>query len=103
MPWRTESDCKILSPTTSEKDLTYKYELYLDYGVWDYWVVSPSEKTLLIYTLDGSRKYQPSRLYIRGDVVTSSVLEGFSMDLSEVFEPYDWVAHDEAEKYYHLI
>lgn len=53
--------------------------------------------------LDGSRKYQPSRLYVRGDVVTSSVLEGFSMDLSEVFEPYDWVAHDEAEKYYHLI
>ncbi len=94
---------EILSPSTSEKDLTYKYELYRDHGVWEYWVVSPSEKTLLIYTLDESREYQPSRLYVRGDVVTSSILEGFSLDLSEVFEPYDWVAHDEAEKYYHRI
>lgn len=94
---------EILSPSTSEKDLTDKYDLYESYGVREYWVVSPTEKTLLIYTLDASCHYQPSRLFVRGDVVKSSVLEGFSLDLSEVFDPFDWAAHDAEEKYYNRV
>lgn len=83
--------------------MTFKYDLYESRGVREYWVVNPTEKTLLIYTLDASDNYQPSRLYVRGDVVTSSVLEGFSLDLSEVFEPFDWAAHDELEKQYNRV
>ena len=94
---------EILSPSTSEKDLTDKYDLYESQGVGEYWVVSPTEKTLLIYTLDSSGHYQPSRLFVRGDVVKSSVLEGFSLDLSEVFDPFDWAAHDAEEKYYNRV
>jgi len=94
---------EILSPSTSEKDLTYKYDLYRDHGVREYWVVSPTEKTLMIYTLDESGEYLPSRLYVRGDEVTSSVLEGFSLDLSEVFEPFNWEVHDELEKQYNRV
>lgn len=94
---------EILSPSTSEKDLTYKYDLYQSHGVHEYWVVGPTDKTLLIYTLDASGKYQPSRLYVRGNVVTSTVLEGFSLDLSDVFEPFDWAVHDELEKQYNRV
>lgn len=94
---------EILSPSTSEKDLTWKYDLYEESGVKEYWVVSPTEKNMMIYTLDGADKYQPSRLFTRGDIIRSSVLEGFSLDLSDVFEPFDWEAHDEAEKYYHRV
>ena len=94
---------EILSPATSEKDLTDKYDLYESHGVREYWVVSPTEKTLLIYTLDASGQYQPSRLFTRGSVVRSSVLEGFSLDLSEVFDPFDWAAHDAEEKQYNRL
>lgn len=94
---------EILSPSTSEKDLTFKYELYRDHNVGEYWVASPTEKTLLIYTLNASGDYQPSRLYVRGDVVTSSILQGFSLDLSDVFETFDWEAHDELEKQYNRV
>lgn len=80
---------EILSPSTSDKDLTYKYDLYKRNGVSEYWVVHPEEKTLLVHTLtDG--KYVPGKLLVRGEVVRSSVLEGFVLDLSEVFEPFDW-------------
>lgn len=89
---------EILSPSTSEKDLKDKYDLYESHGVREYWVVGPTEKTPLIYTLDASGHYQPSRLFTRGSVVRSSVLEGFSLDLSEVFDPFDWAAHDAEEK-----
>lgn len=94
---------EILSPSTSEKDLTLKYDLYEEHGVGEYWVVSPTEKTLLIYTLDHEGKYEPSRLFTRGDVISSSVLKGFSLDLSDVFEPFDWEAHEAIEKTYNRI
>lgn len=94
---------EILSPSTTEKDLTYKYDLYQSHGVHEYWVVSPTEKTLLIYTLGESGKYQPSRLYVRSDVVTSTVLEGFSLDLSDIFEAFNWEVHDELEKQYNRV
>jgi Uma2 family endonuclease len=79
---------EILSPSNSEKELKYKYEVYEEAGVKEYWVVFPDEKTLLIYTLtDG--KFVPSRLMVKSDVVTSAILPGFMLDLSEIFPAYD--------------
>ena len=39
---------EILSPSNSEKELKNKYEVYEESGVREYWVVFPSEKTMLI-------------------------------------------------------
>ena len=75
---------EILSPGNNAKDLKNKYEVYEQSGVREYWVVSPQDKTFLVYTLrDGS--YVPSRTMAPGDVVTSSVLPGFSMELTALF------------------
>ena len=79
---------EILSPANSEKELKYKYEVYEESGMKEYWVVFPQEKTLLIYTLtDGI--FVPSRLMVKGDLVSSTLLPGFSLDLSEIFPAYD--------------
>jgi Uma2 family endonuclease len=53
-------------------------------GVKEYWVVFPVERTMLIYTLVEG-KFVSSRPMVDGDVITSSVLPGFSMDLKEMF------------------
>ena len=89
---------EILSPSSSKRDLTYQYELYQKHGVKEYWVAHPEEKTMLIYTLDDKQQYQPSRLYTRGDIISSKVLMGLTLDLDEVFDPFDWdkVAEREA-------
>ena len=94
---------EILSPSSSKRDLTYKYELYQEHGVQDYWVAHPEEKTLLIYSLDDNQKYQPSRLYTRGDVVSSNILNGFELNLDDVFDPFDWTKVDEEEAKYNRI
>ncbi|MFT7364302.1 MAG: Uma2 family endonuclease [Algoriphagus sp.] len=74
---------EIISPGNSRVELQNKYELYEEYGVREYWVVHPTDCTVLIYTLiDG--KYQPSRLFTSGDQIKSVVLPGFSLDLEEV-------------------
>lgn len=41
---------EILSPPTSSKDLTEKFDVYEEAGVKEYWVVHPQEQTLLVYT-----------------------------------------------------
>lgn len=75
---------EILSPGNNKKELLYKYQVYQEFGVKEYWVVSQSDQTILIYTLiDGS--YQPSKIYTLTEVVTSSVLQGFSLNLDDVF------------------
>lgn len=75
---------EILSPGNSRVELQNKFELYQEYGVREYWVIHPCECTLLIYTLVEG-KFQPSRLFTAGDKVRSIVIEGFELDLEEVF------------------
>ena len=77
---------EILSPGNNKKELRNKYEVYQEAGVKEYWVIHPSEHTFLKYKLDQDGYFQPSRLLIGGDKITTSILPGFSLDLDEVFE-----------------
>jgi Uma2 family endonuclease len=76
---------EILSPGNSRVEVQNKYELYQEYGVREYWVVHPTDCTVLIYTLI-NEKFQPSRLFTSGDRVQSIVLSGFELDLEAVFQ-----------------
>jgi Uma2 family endonuclease len=76
---------EILSQGNSKTELQHKFKLYESHGVREYWIIHPEHQDLLIYTLvDG--KYIPSRLLTSGDVVESTVLEGFALDLEEFFK-----------------
>ncbi len=77
---------EILSPSNNKKELKNKYEVYEESGVKEYWIVSPQDKTFFRYLLDADGKYQPTHLLTSGDLVTTPVLPGFSLDLEEVFE-----------------
>ena len=74
---------EIISPGNSRVELQNKYELYEEFRVREYWVVHPTDCTLLIYTLVEG-KFQPSRLFTSGDRIRSSVMPGFTLDLEEI-------------------
>ncbi len=76
---------EILSPSTASKDLNEKYQLYEEHGVKEYWVVYPGEAVLEIYELQGTQ-YVSKGKFVKEDEVTSNVLMGLKLDLSEVFE-----------------
>lgn len=76
---------EILSPGNNKKELQNKYEVYEESGVKEYWVIHPNECTLVIYTLVEG-KYSTSRILTMGDIVKSKAIEGFELDLTEVFE-----------------
>jgi Uma2 family endonuclease len=77
---------EILSPGNNKKELRNKFEVYQEAGVKEYWIIHPGEHTFLKYTLDSNGFFQPSKLLIGGDEVTSGILPGFAMDLKEIFE-----------------
>lgn len=77
---------EILSPGNNKMELLHKYGVYEEFGVKEYWVVSPGDKTLLKYTLDIEGRYQPSKLFTLSEKVYSEVLTGFELDLDAVFE-----------------
>ena len=79
---------EILSPSNNVTELKNKYEIYLEAAIKEYWVVSPQDKTFFVYTLQNGQ-YQPSRLMVAGDIFSSSVLEGFSLDLKDLFDNMD--------------
>ena len=76
---------EILSPGNNSKELKNKYEVYEESGVREYWVVSPQDQTFTVYKLVNGT-FQTSRTMVEGDVVRSTVLEGFSIDLSDLFK-----------------
>jgi len=76
---------EILSPSNNVVELKNKYELYEESGVREYWVITPGGAHFMVYTLEDG-KYKASRLMVAGDVFHSTVLEGFSLDVKELFD-----------------
>ena len=75
---------EILSPSTSRRDWNEKRELYAEHGVKEYIVMDPSNKIVWRLTLkDGALEIEET--YYEGDTLTSSVLEGFSVAVNDIF------------------
>jgi len=77
---------EVLSPRTSAKDLSIKFEVYEEAGVREYWVIHPSEQTIMIYILNENGKYEGKlKPFIRTDRVSPITLPELVIDLEEVF------------------
>ena len=78
---------EILSPATSKKDLTEKFDLYQNAGVQEYWVVHPTDGTVIPYHLDDNGKYVSLRTtpFAKGEKIPSGIFSDFVVDLEEVF------------------
>lgn len=79
---------EVLSPGNNAKELKNKYDVYEESGVKEYWLVSPQDQWVRTYTLtDG--KFVESPFLLAGDVVTSDILPGFSLEIAELFKGID--------------
>lgn len=77
---------EILSPGNSRTEMKDKYELYQEAGVLEYWVVSPIEKTIQIWTLDEQGLYISRQPKVEGDIVTTPIVSNLEVNVTEVFE-----------------
>ena len=75
---------EIRSPSTANRDWTVKRQLYSQHGVREYWIIDPEAKTITAMVLDGDN-LEVSNVFGEDGILASTVLEGFSAPVSEVF------------------
>jgi len=76
---------EILSPSSSTRDWRNKRELYASHGVREYWIVDPTNRIVSILLLqDGVLEIDQT--HTEDDTATSTVMEGFSVDLDSIFQ-----------------
>jgi Uma2 family endonuclease len=76
---------EIVSPDDPERDTVVKRADYAEGRVPEYWIVNPIDETLTVLRLQG-RQYVEHGVFRRGDKATSVILQGFAVDVNEVFE-----------------
>jgi Uma2 family endonuclease len=76
---------EILSPSTEERDRGTKLQLYCRYGVREYWLIDPEERTVEVLALS-PEGYQVLGQYSEDAVVSSQVLAGFQFLAEEIFD-----------------
>ena len=75
---------EILSPSTAERDKTFKYALYAEYGVGEYWIVDTDAKTITVLLLS-ERGFVVEGIYGEGETLESPTLQGFALDIAGIF------------------
>ncbi len=75
---------EIISPSSTGRDWVVKRDLYARHGVKEYWLIDPINRTLWVMLLkDGYLELAGE--YGEGDVVTALTIEGFKINLSDIF------------------
>lgn len=76
---------EVLSPSTTSRDYIEKMDLYMRFGVKEYWIISPRSKTVEIFTLEQNGTYSEPKIYAKDDIVKSQMFQDFSVSLQELF------------------
>jgi len=75
---------EILSESNMRHDKIRKFNVYLNAGVREYWIIDPHSRAVEVYLLENG-KYHVAH-YDDTSKIPVSVLDGFEVDMAEVFE-----------------
>ncbi|WP_353721989.1 Uma2 family endonuclease [Dyadobacter sp. 676] len=76
---------EVLSPGSSPREISQKFNVYEESGVREYWVVYPEYEHVNIFLLDESGKFVGQHPKVNGELLCSAVFPDLTIDLSEVF------------------
>jgi Uma2 family endonuclease len=76
---------EILSPGNKHIELTDKFEIYQEASIKEYWIVYPDYEYVIIYSLSKG-SYVGSKPYTLADIMTSKVLKGIEIKVSDIFK-----------------
>jgi Uma2 family endonuclease len=77
---------EVVSPSTVQKDLKEKMALYERVGVKEYWIIHPSDKTVMIFKLSQLGQYGRPEILTKEDNLKTDLFEDLSIDLIMVFK-----------------
>ena len=74
---------EILSPSTANRDLEDKHELYGRHGVLEYWIIDPVAETVAVHRQQDGKLELTGR-FGRGEGLATAVLEGLALELDDI-------------------
>ena len=77
---------EILSSGNTRTEIKYKFDLYEENGVLEYWVVYPEYKQIYVYLLNENEEYGKPVIYEADENIHSVVLKGLSIPMEEIFK-----------------
>ncbi len=75
---------EVLSPVTAYYDLRHKKNIYEQYGVKEYWIVDPIEKSIEVYENSGKEFKPVDKIREKGSI-NSRVLKDFAISVEKIF------------------
>lgn len=77
---------EVLSPGNNKKELRFKYDLYRESGVGEYWLVYPYEQIVQQFVLDrDTKEYRLHALHAGDEIARPCLFPDLTIDLTEVF------------------
>lgn len=76
---------EVVSPDAPDRDWVEKRVDYAEGDIPEYWIADPRDETITVLALEGD-SYVEHGVFRRGDTATSPLLEGFTADVSAVFD-----------------
>ena len=76
---------EVVSPDDPDRDLVEKRADYAEAGIPEYWIVDPRDETITVLTLEGEA-YGETSACARGSQAKSRLLDGFTAEVSAVFD-----------------
>ena len=76
---------EIISPSSAYNDLVRKKKIYARFGVKEYWLVDPEEKTVDILGLEGTA-FALRRSFKQTDILVSEMFDGLQINLVGIFK-----------------
>lgn len=76
---------EVLQPENAYYDLRLKKDIYEKFGVKEYWIIDPLQKSVEVYSLE-DEAYQLTLKAVAEDTVNSTLLRQLSIDLGQFFK-----------------
>ncbi|MCI5208975.1 MAG: Uma2 family endonuclease [Candidatus Electrothrix sp. ATG2] len=73
------------SPSTAAKDLKVKRQLYEQHEVKEYWLLHPTDRIAMLYTLNKDGQYKKAQILDRDDILTSAQFDQLQVELASIF------------------
>ena len=75
---------EIISESTAYRDLVQKKRLYARFGVKEYWIMIPGERSVEVYIIE-DLAFALFKVFNAGDTLCSPFLKGFDINLEAIF------------------
>lgn len=77
---------EIVSPHSAKRDIHDKFDLYQEFGVREYWIVYPNNKSVQVFLLNQEGKYESVGVYENQETIKVNTLIDLELTLEEIFE-----------------